>query len=207
MQASELHKVENICVTKEIMTTDLFVEELISNPELIHDKYANILSVEQRQIRDKNNMVLDGRNYTEMDCENYEYVATLTRMTFAINDQDGEVADYYVMSVSTDTKTSTGSLTQDGVTLNGSIGWIDYFGPINEFVYASGSRNGTYSEEGYYQVLRGTGTLCSGNFSSSFYATSNLSDKTGSEFRLYIRSKSSQTNKNVILEFTTSIWD
>ncbi len=91
------------------------------------------------------------------------------------------------------TKTSQSSITSKGVTLNGTIGWIDYFGPVNEFKYCSGSRSGSYTGDGYYQANRGSDNLCNADFSgTSFYSTSTLSDQTGTAFRLLVRSKTSQ---------------
>ncbi len=105
-------------------------------------------------------------------------------------------------------KTSEDSVTSKGVTLNGCIGWIDNLGPVNEFVYASGSRSGTYTGKGSYAAYRGTTVLCSGEFDASFFATSSRSDNTGFQFRLLIRSGTLQDkDAKIELLFGTNMLD
>lgn len=194
---------------------DVAMTLLQDNPELLYEKYSNVISVEEIPLEGS---VLE-------DCARaYEYNSngsvdalecelTLSKITCMDESVDYRTANteestYYVLMAVTSTKTSEDSTTQNGVTLKGCIGWEDWLGPVNKFSYASGSRSGSYnaSEQAYYLATRGTTNLCSGYFDTSFYSTSNLSDTTGSQFRLMITTKDSSGNK-VELNFFTSIFD
>lgn len=191
-----------IYVTKDDLSTKEFVESLVNNPRMAY-KYENVLNVEQRVM--DNIAPKEQRRASE---NNMEYVSTLTKMTYRADEDKEAVTDFYVMSVLASEKTSEDSKTSKGVTLNGCIGWIDNLGTINEFVYASGSRSGTYTGKGSYAAYRGTTVLCSGEFDDSFFAPSNKTDNIGFQFRLLIRSGTSQDNNaKVELYFGTSAFD
>ena len=190
---------------------DSFIELMQTEPEMLYERYSNILSVQEVSLENSNidecvevyEYASDG-SAQELDCE-----VTLNKIlcrndisAFAADEE--EVSTFYVLTASS--KISEDSLTENGVTLYGCIGWEDTLGPVNSFKYASGSRSGAYSGQGYYQALRGTATLCHGYFDSSFYATSEDEDTTGTQFRLIVRSSS--TNGNTVqLNMTTSIFD
>ena len=194
----------------EDLKSDSMIQEIIEMPDEMLNKYSNVLSIEKKIIAkdeianyvtakkcDKDGLVSD------MDAE-----AMITKISFLNDNNQNTITNFYLLTASTsEQKTSEETITSKGVTLNGCIGWIDNIGPINEFVYASGSRSGSYSGNGFYEALRGTSVLCSGNFSTNFYSTSDLSDSTGISFRLFVRSATSQDGSNVILNFTTSIFD
>lgn len=191
-----------IYVTKDNLSTKEFVESLVNNPQMAY-KYENVLNVEQRVM--DNITPKEQRMASE---NNMEYVSTLTKMTYRADEEKETVIDFYVMSVLASEKTSEDSITSKGVTLNGCIGWIDNLGPVNEFVYASGSRSGTYTGKGSYAAYRGTTVLCSGEFDDSFFATSSRSDNTGFQFRLLIRSGTLQDkDAKIELLFGTNMLD
>lgn len=191
-----------IYVTKDDLSTKEFVESLVNNPQMAY-KYENVLNVEQRVM--DNITPKEQRMASE---NNMEYVSTLTKMTYRADEEKETVIDFYVMSVLASEKTSENSITSKGVTLNGCIGWIDNLGPVNEFVYASGSRSGTYTGKGSYAAYRGTTVLCSGEFDGSFFATSSRSDNTGFQFRLLIRSGTLQDkDAKIELLFGTNMLD
>lgn len=115
-------------------------------------------------------------------------------------------SNLYLITATSTTKTSSDTLTKEGVTLSGSILWVDNAGIANEFLSASGSRKGSTSGSGYYAAYRRYTPLCSGYFDSSFYAKSDLDDSTGTQFQLIVRSDST-TGNQVQLSVKTSIFD
>lgn len=193
---------------------DAFMAMLQTNPELIYDEYSNVLNIQEVSLEDSilNECAeayeynTDGTLLQELDCEVTLNKIEVQSNAATLNSVQENTSSFYVLTATASSKTSDDSLTSDGVTLYGCIGWDDNFGVINTFNYASGSRSGSYTGTGYYLAMRGTGTLCSGDFDTSFYATSNESDSSGTQFRLIVRSSTS-SGTTVQLNFTTSIFD
>lgn len=198
---------------EEFKIDESLVELIQTEPEMIYERYSNVIDVQEIPLDSTQvSEMTEAYEYTEdgavqgLDCE-----VTLNRITCQNNygmlySAEESTSTFYVMSVRGTSKTSEDSKTENGVTLEGVIGWEDMLGPVNKFEYASGSRSGSYTGTGQWQAMRGTHVLCSGDFDTSFYGTSSQSDLTGTSFRLTVRSATSGS-KTAVLTFETSMFD
>lgn len=199
--------------TEEFKINDSTVAMLQINPELIYETYSDVIDIQEVSLTDSQiSKCVEAYEYNEngvrqeLECEVTLNKILLQNNADILNSTGQDTSTLYVLMATSTSKTSDDSLTSDGVTLYGCIGWEDKLGIVNYFEYASGSRSGSYTGDGYYQAMRGTGTLCNGYFDTSFYSTSELDDTGGTEFRLIVRSSTS-SGTSVQLNFTTSIFD
>lgn len=189
-----------------------FIELMTTNPETIYEKYNNVIDIQEVPLEEEINGCVEAYEYDETGLiEELDCNVKLNRIAYQSNSNteysvSANTSTLYILTAEASSKTSEDSLTEDGVTLKGCIGWNDVLGIGNSFEYASGSRSGSISGEGYYQALRGTHTLCYGNFATSFYSTSQDADTSGTQFRLIVRSGTT-SGSTVQLNFTTSIFD
>lgn len=188
-----------------------FVSMVLEEPELALNRYSNISDITNVPVpanfQEKivGSLISEYGEVTNLDCEISLVRIQMKNQPYTLLANGQEQGDVmYVLSAST--KESPGSLTEDGVTLNGTIGWIDHFGTSNEFKYVSGSRSGSYVGAGRYGS-GGRGVAYNGgtDFDSSF------SDSTGSGnqsswFYLHVYS-TTQTGKRITLNVSTSILD
>lgn len=182
-----------------------FISLVTENADQVLEKYDNIIDIREEVLTADESAEYATATETSLVDGTVDEVETFVKFTTIVFEGDSGEETYQIASATA--KTSSDSITSNGVTLKGYIGWIDNLGVVNEFRYVSGSRSGDYSGSGYYLALRGTSNLCSGNFDTSFYGTSSLSDLTGTQFRLQVSSPNADGDKTVKLNFTTSILD
>lgn len=199
-----VHKIEN---------DNSFIELMMTNPETIYEKYNNIIDIQEVPLEEEViNGCVDAYEYDATGLiEELDYNVKLNKIVYQSNSNklhsiNANTSTLYVLTAEASSKTSEDSLTNDGVTVKGCIGWNDVLGVVNYFEYASGSRSGSISGDGYYQALRGAHTLCSGNFDTSFYSTSQDADSSGTQFRLIVRSDTT-SGSTVQLNLRTKAWD
>lgn len=199
-------------VSEKLTIDDELVTLLQTAPELIPEKYSNIVEVQTVSMDE--DMIGDCVTAWEYD-ENgtmlpLECDVVLNKIVCQNNASKtyslGTTAStFYVLSATATSKTSEDTLTEDGVTLYGCIGWEDVLGPFNNLEYVSGYRRGSYANKGSYTVLSWTHEMCGGDFDTSFYDTPD--DKVnGSQFQLIVNSDTSNGGK-VKLNFSTSFLD
>lgn len=179
-----------------ILIDNAFVDMISKNPEELYKQFDNIENI-QEVVINNDEIYAEAYEILDEDITALPCDATLNKVSLnrACNiltaDSSFETSTIYILSAST-TKTSSNTLAEDGVTLKGYIIWEDILGPVNNFKSASGSRSGAYNENGNYMVLRHSTPLCSGTFDTSFYATSDLDDTTGTGFQLIINTKTTK---------------
>lgn len=143
-----------------------FIELMTTNPETIYEKYNNVIDIQEVPLEEEINGCVEAYEYDETGLiEELDCNVKLNRIVYQSNSNteysvSANTSTLYILTAEASSKTSEDSLTEDGVTLKGCIGWNDVLGIGNSFEYASGSRSGSISGEGYYQALRGTHTLC-----------------------------------------------
>lgn len=198
---------------EEFKIDDSTVAMLQTNPDLIYEKYSDVIDIQEISLTDSQiSKCAEAYEYSEngtrqeLECEVTLNKIILQNNEAVLNSVDENTSALYVLTATSTSKISDDTLTSDGVTLYGCIAWEDKLGVVNYFKYVDGSRSGSYTGDGYYQAMRGTGTLCHGYFDTIFYSTSELEDTSGTEFRLIVRS-STASGTSVQLNFTTSIFD
>ncbi len=203
----------NALENKGLFVVDSALIELInSDSNLIYDAYDNVISVEEIIL--ENGLDDNIQAYqcnVEGEKQELECDVVLNKITYQKNattrsNIEKETATMYILTARATSKTSDGEVEDHDVVVQGTIGWSDALGIVNTFEYVSGSRSGAYTGTGYYQALRGTRTLCNGNFDVSFYDTSQYEDSSGTGFRLIARTSTADGNE-VQLNFTTSVFD
>lgn len=188
-----------------------FVEVVETMPEVLFEQYDNIIDIQTTALSGKGRASggIEAYEYNEdgiMNIVNCE--GTLTRIVYQEEaEQPGMegVSSLYILIASSD-KTSTDSTTEDGVTLNGCITWIDHLGMSNELVALSGSREGTYTGEGTYVCTSRTHGVGSGKFDGDSFETYSYKGEKGYSFTLIVRSKT-QNGNSVQLQVNTSMFD
>lgn len=189
------------------------IEIIRTDPALLREKYNNVLAVQEVQLEDSQlaeyaeayEYDTDG-TMRKLDCDlTLNKVVCRNENNLACSAFE-EFSTFYVLYATTASKTTESSCDREGVQLTGCIGWKDNLGPFNDFEYASGTRSGSYTGKASYQVLKQTTTLCSGEFDTSFYATSTVAEVNSMAFRLIVKSNASN-GKKVELNFTTSMFD
>lgn len=179
---------------------------IANNDSNVMDIYDNIIAIDTIELDELSKEQVVQAYYSnsngiefEIECD-YELkkVVLKNHRSRFVN----ETETVYVLSGTT--KTSDDNMTENGVTLNGCIGWTDNLGISNEINYVSGSRTGLYSGMGSYSVTGGTVPLGSGDFSISFYNSSISGQAT--VFRLHVYSKDYYGNQ-VTLSIATSLLD
>ena len=177
------------------------------------ETYSNVIDIQQEKL-DANTLAECSAYKTNADgsVQEFECEVTLNKIIYQDNDavrscSDESISTFYVLTASTDIKTSTHEESAYGITLKGSIGWVDNLGVNNLFKYTSGSRSGNYSGDGWMALYAGQHALCDGYFSgSTFYKTSDKDDQYGLSFRLLVKSKT-PNGEEAMLEVKTSIFD
>jgi hypothetical protein len=192
----------NNCITDEVMTYEVLAEKYLSTEltdEELVQQYEGAVSVEYIPVT--NEMFSAVTCLVDGDIDNdAEYSVSLERLTIENNDE------YCLYVLSAEGKTSTGSKEQDGVTLYGTIYWIDNLGTNNVLLKVTGGRygsytgNGTYSYGGKYQILK-MGTFSASGFNDQdYWGTENIS------FHLNV-STNITSGSTVSLAVDTSIFD
>lgn len=192
----------------EAEVNELFIESLATNPELLIWQYSNIVDIQTTTL---SNFGRSGESAVEA----YEYdedgtvhlleaKATVTKVLY---EEESDISSLYVLTASTHNTDSSDSITKDGVTLNGTITWVDHFGPKNELVSLSGSRSGSYTGDGSYVCTSRTIPIGSGTFAGASFSDTSFQGRNGSSFTLIVRSTSAENNKQVQLIVKTSIFD
>lgn len=187
-----------------------FLNVVLEQPEVAMDMYDNIEKIttvvvpESIQNQISATLMDEDGEVEDLDCEVFMVQIDFAQ-PYALSDADNVPKDkMYVLNASV--KESPGSLTEDGITLNGTIGWIDHFGTGNEFRYVSGSRSGAYVGSGTYGY-GGKGEAYRGgtSFESTFSDTTGSGNK-NSWFYLHVYSKTT-AGKTITLNVGTSILD
>lgn len=211
----------SICVNAQTIETvpkeefkidDYSIELMQTEPKKIYERYSNVVDVQEIVLNDNQvSELIEAHEYNEdgtvedLDCDVTLNIITCQNDSSMLYSSEESTSTFYVMSARGTSKTSEGSNKQEGVTLTGCIGWEDNFGISNKFLYASGSRSGSYTGTGHYQAMRSTHVMCSGDFDTSFYGTSEETE-TGTQFKLTVRSSTSNS-KTASLTVSTSIFD
>jgi len=117
---------------------------------------------------------------------------------------DENVAAVYVLTA--DTKDSVDSTTKNGISLKGTITWIDHAGLNNELVSVSGSRSGSYSGDGKYIVTSGTHNVTngSGSFSGTTFSNSAVGGEKGYSFTLTMHSYTASGDQTTLIVKTSA---
>lgn len=185
-----------------------FVEALAADPDLLLQQYSNIVDIQTTTL---SNLSRSGEcavvayEYVQNDAAQLlEVEATLTKVSYQ---EDADISSLYVLTASTDNTDSSDSITKNGVTLTGTITWIDHFGPSNELVSLSGSRSGSYTGDGSYVITSRTTPVGSGTFEGASFSDTSYKGQKGYSFTLIVRSDSSVDNKQVQLIVKTSFFD
>lgn len=195
-------KVNAQTVSEQIFKlSDVPIDFMLEDRELIREKFSNIIDIQEISLEEcKNIGIAEAYEYNEDNdiLQELDVELTLNKIIckndlYTLSSTNENTSTYYALTARA-IKPSSDSLTQDGITVSGTIYWEDNLGPINNFVSCSGSRSGAVSGDGYYQVLRGTATLCHGYFSGSSFSSSADSgkDTTGTSFQLIVRSNGVQ---------------
>ena len=167
--------------------------------------YSNVISVEEVEIAKEkksdcaNAYITDieGNKYS-LDCDvnlkkiEVDNSGTSIRQYLSDDTTNNEGSTIYVLQGTT--KTSSGSESQHGVVLRGYLTWIDNAGMNNEFISASGSRSGSYTGYGHYSIVKGTTSLGSDDFNTSFSTTGNSNNHVGLTFKLNVRTATSDSS-------------
>ena len=103
-------------------------------------------------------------------------------------------------------KDSKGSTTKHGVTLSGTIHWIDYKGINNTLTGVAGHREGKRTGTMTYEYGVGNSCIGSGSSTSGDFSKHISSDNNGFSFYLTINSPSTSGN-TATLTVKTSIFD
>lgn len=190
---------------------------LIDRPDDYVERYDGILSVTREVIAsdvvercasayrvDQNGRV------EELTCELELFTIEADPNAFLLDSAqyDGNTADplmIYVLKGTT--KDTSSNCSGHGVSLSGTITWVDNFGPTNEFISASGSRSGDYINSGRAWVRKNTVMLVGWTyFNTSFSASADPNiDNTGLQFTLHIDSDT-QDGNNIQLAFSNSVF-
>lgn len=194
--SSMVHAQPVMCepVSEKLTIDDELVALIQTAPELIPEKYSNIVEVQTVSVdEDMMDNCVTAWEYDEngtmlpLECDvvlNKIVYQDNASETYSLDTADSAV---YVLSAKATSKTSTDDKTENGVTLYGCIGWEDVLGPFNNLKYVSGNRSGSYANKGSYSLLRSSHPLCSGDFDTSFYDTPD-DDPSGTQFRLVVES-------------------
>lgn len=185
-----------------------FMELLEVNPEAVYEKYDNVIEIQTMKIDNKNSDGVKAFKYDkngilqELDCE-----VTLNKISYqeganSISAASNDVSTVYALTA--ETKDSKDSTTKNGITLNGTITWIDHFGTSNELVSVSGSRSGAYKGDGTYKITSQTHGVGSGSFSSGSFSDSSNSGEKGYSFTLVIHSYTAAGDQTTLIVKTSA---
>ena len=194
-----------------------FSEERLSDEILedscfykLPDMYSNIVSVEKTDLEGE---ALRGcvSAYSDGNVP-IECSATINKIVYVASPAskavDGHVRKedcktVYILRGTT--KTTSNSATSHGVTLKGSIVWIDNFGLFNELLYVYGQRYGRIAGSGYYSITNSSLGLGGGYFDYTFNSTGNNNNHTGTTFHLNVSSPATD-GSNVRLSLINSMF-
>lgn len=183
-------------VSEKLTIDDELVALLQTAPELVCEKYSNIIdvqtvSLDEDMIDDCVTALEYGENGTALplECDVVLNKIVYQNQASELYSLGTEASTYYVLSATATSKTSTDTKTEDGVTLYGCIGWEDVLGPLgNKLEYVSGYRSGAYVNQGDYTALKQSHELCGGKFDTSFYDTPDDTGASSMKFRLIVNS-------------------
>lgn len=202
---------QDSAVTESIVVDDSFVELLQTDSKALYEKYSNIVDIQEVQLDDEQlSKYVEAYECSEDGMiEDVDCTATLNKITY----RDGSVSPLtadrtstiYVLMAESTSKTSENSATQYGVTLKGSIVWIDHFGMSNELVSISGERSGSYDGDAKYAITGGTTPIGSGTFDTSF-ENNDYAGSTAFQFILTIASNP-VSGKRFHITVKTSVTD
>ncbi len=194
------------------VTEESFIELMETDPDTIYEKYNNIIDVQTLTTDNQKSEDIRAFEYDEngilqeLDCEVTLNIITYQENIGATRSAIRNNSTVYVLSATT--KPSSDSTTKNGITLNGTITWIDHLGPSNEFVSVSGSRSGSYSGNGDYIVTSQTHNVGNGggSFSGTTFSSTSGAGSRGSSFTLTVHSSTSAGTVTTLV-VKTSIFD
>lgn len=201
----------------EMNINNIDYDLLFTDATIFEAKYTNIISINTEHIRsdivERCASAIKTDQYgnsEELLCELELYTIEIDPNYLETNDDlvDRSTSNVYVIYVLRGTTKDTSSnCSGHGVSLSGTITWIDNTGVNNEFVSASGSRSGNYTGSGRAWVRKNSDTLVGWTyFSTDFTANANPNlNNIGLQFTLHIDSDTLDGH-NVQLSFSNSIF-